>query len=217
MENLEQDKKKSSVSVWALCLVSFSFFVFQHLARRQGEPLQDIFLTVINKSVSFTAFTMFSAALLTGFFIKLWPASWSAKRDYLKSFGVLGLILSIAHVLISVMMFSASYYPAYFTPENKMTAVFGASLLFGTAALVFFIARGSALLSSVIQKPGTVNTLNYIMYAFLLIHIFILKYRELFDSGSWKYGWPSGHFVGFLITIIVAVFAVITVFRGKKG
>ncbi|OGF50854.1 MAG: hypothetical protein A2231_12685 [Candidatus Firestonebacteria bacterium RIFOXYA2_FULL_40_8] len=248
MKRNKLDSKKSFRNVWLTCLVAFLFFAFQHYLRRFGQPISDIYLTIINKSTALTSFTMISAAILTDSFVKIWPDKLSDKTHYVKSFGISGFILAYIHILISSMMFSSVYYPEYFTAEKKITAAFGISHLFGIIFFICFLAAGFIMLakkskitaafkiprlfgavsfagSAVInlkilsKKLGNydaVRRINYIFYVFLLIHIFILKYRKLFNADNWVNGLPSGSLVAFTITLIVVLFWIISIFKSSK-
>ena len=211
------NSKNNSKNIWIACLAVFLFFVIQHYIRRFGQPIPNIFLTVINKAIAFTSFTMISASILIALFAKIWAEKWKNKLHYIKSFGILGFILSFVHILISIMMFSSVYYPDYFTSDNKMTVTFGISLLLGIFAFVYFVVISFNLLFDNMQKFEIIKKINYTVYIFLLGHIFILKYNELFDKNSWVNGLPSGHFVGFLITIVVIIFYVIARLKSKEA
>ncbi|OGF46241.1 MAG: hypothetical protein A2231_09725 [Candidatus Firestonebacteria bacterium RIFOXYA2_FULL_40_8] len=210
------DKNNKIRNVWMICFLTFLMFFVQHYFRRFGQPFSDIFLTITNKSIALTSFSMMSFAVLIGSFVNIWPEKWKERVHYIKSFGILGIVLVVVHILISVMMFSAAYYPEYFTPENKMTAVFGLSLLFGIISFVCFSVVSFNILYGKFKSPETVRKVNYVFYVFLLIHIFALKYDKLFKSNSVVNGIPSGSMAAFSIAIIVIIFVVISVFNGKK-
>jgi hypothetical protein len=212
---IKTKEKNSATSVWVSCFIVFTALFLLHCFRRFGNPLDEMFLLITNKSLAFTSFFMLSFAYLVKSFAVLWPKKWEKRLPLIREYRILGLSLDVGHILLSLAMLSAAYYPEYFAANGKFTGKLVLSLLSGTVATAVYLALTlkagkEGVRSSVLSKVALVA------YAMTFLHFFVLKMGRVFASSSWSNGLPPGSLVGFSITVLVIIFAVWAALKQKK-
>lgn len=212
---IETEQKTGAGLVWSSCIVVFILLFLLHYFRRYGNPLGEMLLTITNKSLAFTSFFMLSFAYLVKSFAVIWPRKWEKRLTLIREYRILGLSLDVGHILLSLSMLSAAYYPEYFAANGKFTGKLVLSLLSGTVATAVYLALTlkagkEGVRSSVLSKVALVA------YAMTFLHFFVLKMGRVFAVSSWANGLPPGSLVGFSITVLVIIFAVWAALKQKK-
>ncbi len=187
--------------------VIFVLFVLQHYFRRFGQPLENIYFTILFASIALTGLTTIAASYLLGPLARLWPSRWLKYRDLRKQFGLIGLVLVVLHVLIALTVLSSAYYPKIFSESGKLSELGQISMLAGALGFVMLLVVSATSLPSVasnmtergwlfVQRSGLIAVLLSVL------HFLVFKWQGWFSWSNWNHNIPPGTLV---VTVFVAL------------
>lgn len=160
-----------------------------------GEvPWTQLPLYVLNKSVSWSAVTLLALAYLR----------WN--KPAARHLGVLGLFLTIGHILMSFSLLSPAYY-AKFYAGPQLTASAGAALLAGVGAAVILALPGIATVPGVRAELGDVRWIRwqragYWTLALTAAHCAFMGWQGWLTPAKWHGGLPPITLLGTLTALL---------------
>lgn len=186
----------------------FVIFILQHYLRRFGQPIEDIYFTILFASIALTGLTMIAASYLMGPLARLWPSLWMKYRDLRKQFGLIGLVLVALHVVLALTVLTPAYYPKIFSESGKLSELGQISMLTGSVALIILLVVTVTSLPSVAMKMTErgwliVQRSGLIAVILSVIHFAVFKWQGWLGS-NWIHGIPPGTLV--VTTFVVFVF-----------
>lgn len=189
----------------------------------RNVPVDQIPLYITNKAIALTATLLIGLSFLLGPFTHFWPKKFENQLYLQKYLGVFGFGIAALHAIMSLMIFSPSYYPRYFdTVIGKMTLGGESAVLFGILAFFVFSVITVTSLPSVEEKMHPtqwkfVQRLGYLAFFFVLLHVAVLGYKGWFNPESYTFGLISiGLITALFIIFVLVMRAIVAVFPGHK-
>ena len=181
-------------------------------------PWKDLPLFVLNKGISLASLLLlalnFSLSPLKNMGISISDKLLSIR----KWLGISGFVFAFAHLIMSLCILNAKYYPVFFSVEGGLTLRGGLCLLGGMLSFmllwVYYNAFKELLKKNhkIISMITSKNSILYILF-FLGIHTFFLGYTGWTSIHSWHGGLPPISLISFLV-FVLAFF--INVFGRRK-
>lgn len=217
-----QGWKNATIIFFITFALTFAYAIIRYNVVR-NVPIDQIPLYITNKSVALTATILIGLSFLLGPLTRFWPKKFEHQLYLRKYLGVFGFSIAALHAIMSLMLFSSSYYPKYFdTVTGKMTLGGESAVLFGILAFLIFSAIAVTSLPSVEEKmqPAqwkSVQRLGYLAFFFVLLHVAVLGYKGWLNSESYSYGLISISLITALFIIFVLVMrAIVTLLPTRK-
>jgi len=140
-------------------------------------PWSQLPLYVSNKAISWTAVTLLALAYL------------SRGKQFASECGVLGLLLAIAHVLMTPPIQSPAYYNKFYAGQH-LTVTIEASLLAGVIAVIVLVFPGVASIPGVRASIGEERWLRWLRagywaLALTALHCALQGWSGWFTPAKW--------------------------------
>lgn len=183
---------------WALLafaivlMITFSYSVVRYNIFK-GVPADQIPLFIFNKAISLTAVVLIGLSFFIGPMARLWTKKFAPFLYMRKYLGVLGFAVAAMHSVISLLLFSPSYYPKFFAETGKLTMTGELSMLFGVLAIFIFSGVAVTSMPSVEKQLHPkqwkfVQRLGYLAFIFTLLHVWAMGWEGWINPS----GWPAG-------------------------
>lgn len=198
--------RKTTTIFFIIFVFTFAYALLRYNILR-SVPIDQIPLYITNKAVALTATILIGLSFLLGPLAHFWPKKFEHQLYLRKYLGVYGFGIAALHAIMSLMLFSPSYYPRYFdTTTGKMTLGGESAILFGILAILVFAAIAVTSLPSIEEKmqPAqwkSVQRLGYLAYFLVLLHVGIMGYKGWLNPESYSFGLIS-------ISLITALFII---------
>lgn len=188
----------------------------------RSVPFENFPLYILNKSVALTATIMIGLSFILGPLVRFWPKTFESSLALRKYLGLLGFGTASFHALMSLILYSPSYYPKFFLKSGKMNLIGESSMLFGILAFAVFAVIAITSLPSVEQSLNEaswkrIQRLGYLAYFFVLLHVFIMGFSGWFKPEGWQYGLASISLISALVIILVLLMRVIVAVFPRKN
>ncbi|MBI2579715.1 MAG: ferric reductase-like transmembrane domain-containing protein [Candidatus Aenigmarchaeota archaeon] len=207
----KQGWKWALVSFLIIFLVAFGYAVLRYNVMK-GVPADQIPLYVSNKAFALASVVLIGISFIMGPLARFNQRKFAHGLYLRKYFGVLGFGVAAMHGVISLLLFSPSYYPRFFTEAGKLTFSGELSMLFGVLSIFIFSAVAVTSLPSVEKGVHPrqwlfVQRLGYIAFALVLLHVTAMGWKGWLDAS----GWPAG----MLPISLIAALAIILVLAAR--
>ena len=203
------EMKKPWVVPVSILVLTFTYAVVRYNIIK-GTPWTDLPLFVSNKAISLSAVMCIALSYMLGSLARFWPNIFAGTLQLRKSLGLTGFGLASLHTVMSLLLFTPAYYPAFFAESGKLSLVGNLSMLFGVLAFfVFtFVAIASAPGVEATLKRDQWLTLQRIGYLGLIL---VLAHVGYMGFSGWlkPEGWPGGLLPISLITVIIIMFTLL--------
>ena len=208
--------RKSTIIFFIIFVFTFAYALLRYNVVR-NVSIDQIPLYIANKAISLTATIMIGFSFLLGPLTRFWPKKFEHKLYLRKYLGVYGFGIAALHAIMSLAIFSPSYYSRYFNETTgKMTFGGETAILMGIFAFLVFAAIAVTSLPSVEEKMHPdqwkfVQRLGYLAFFFVLLHVAVLGYKGWLNSESYSYGLISISLITALFIIFVFVMRILVI------
>lgn len=216
-------RKEGWKIAFIIFLIGFLLFLGYVLLGYQltkGIIIEDIPLYIFNKAFALTSALLIGISFFLGPLARLWPKRFISKLYLRKYIGVFGFGVAALHSLISLLLFSPSYYPRFFTTAGKLTLEGQSSMLFGILALFIFAIVSITSLPSVEERLHPkqwkfIQRLGYIAYILTLLHVAVMSYGYWLTPAKWSAGLLPVSLIISMIIIIVFIARILIMLKKK--
>ena len=210
-----QNNKNALYIPLVTLLITFGYAVIRYNVFK-NVPLGDIPLFIFNKSISFTAVILIGSSFFLGSLAHFWPSQFVRQLYLRKHFGLIGFSMAALHGLISLLLFSPTYYPNFFEAGGKLNLIGEFSMLFGAVAILIFSAVAITSIPSVEKSMAPVQwlfaqRLGYIAFILVLLHVSVMGWSGWFRFTSWPASLPPITLLSALVIILVLIMRVILI------
>jgi len=205
---MTSQRSKIVTAITTLVIV-FTYAILRYNIYK-GVSWSELPLFISNKAISLSAVVFISLSYLIGSLSRFWPKLFSPLMGSRKFFGLFGFGLAALHGLISLLIFSPSHYPKFFSATGQLNLVGELSMLFGV--LGFFVFSAVAL-SSIPQVVSSMDQKRWMMVQRLGYLGLLLVFFHVFSMGieGWlkPSGWPGGLLPISLVAAIIIAFTLL--------
>lgn len=182
--------------------VLFGYAIVRYVIFK-GVEVAHVPLYILNKALAVVAVVLIGLSFVLGPLARFWPRVFVPQLHMRKYLGLLGFGSATLHGSISLLLFTPSYYPKFFSETGKLNATGELSMLFGFLSLFIFAIVAITSITTVERSMPKeqwllVQRLGYLAFAFVLLHVVIMGYEGWLDPSGWPGGMPP-------ITLIAAV------------
>src|SRR3990167_8885973 len=132
--------RKSTTIFLIIFIFTFAYALLRYNVAR-NVAIDQIPLYISNKAIALTATILIGFSFLLGPLAHFWPKKFEQHLYLRKNLGVFGFGIAAFHAIISLMIFSPSYYSRYFNATTeKMTLGGESAVLMGILAFFIFTA-----------------------------------------------------------------------------
>lgn len=218
--NTEQPTRSDWTRAFCVTAAVFVLYVLQHYFRRFGQPIGNIYFTILFNAIALTGLTMIAASYLMGPMARLWPSRWMKYRDMRKQFGLIGLGLVVLHVVIALAVLTPAYYPKFFAEGGKLSRSGEISILAGATGLIVLLVISIISLPSVAANMTVrgwlmVQRAGLIAVILSVLHFAVFKWRGWLGP-NWVNGIPPGTLVVTAFIAFVFLMRLIARIAGRK-
>ncbi len=168
-------------------------------------PWKDLPIFVLNKGISLASLVLIALSLSLGPLTHLGVTVPKRFLHVRKSVGIAGLVLVLAHVLLSLVLLDPTYFPNFFDPGQRLTLFAGLALLFGILGVMAAIIHHLKLRKSGKKQLGPL--LSRFNGTFLIVfglgvyaaHVFFIGFEGWCQVGKWHAGLPPITLISFLV------------------
>lgn len=186
----------------ALCAVCVAYAVVRYNVFA-GVAWSEAPLFVANKGVSLAAIVLLASSYLVHR-LPLGPGQSREARGFIaRGMGLSGFALSIAHAIVSLLVFTEARYPRLMA-SGELTSAGLLSLVLGAVAIPFFAAPALYSFEDLIRMLGASNwkraqQLGYLGLLATSVHILAIGSANWFDPTRWPGGFPPISLLSFLV------------------
>ncbi|MDX1326219.1 MAG: hypothetical protein R3299_00845 [Arenibacter sp.] len=172
-----------------------------------GEvPWKDFPIFILNKGVSLAGITLLSLCVSLGPLSRM-GISILATKSAKKLLGISGLLLTIAHVLLSMVILNPRYFELFFVEDGSLSARGSLSLMAGVVSLIMLGVYHQCFKNGVVGKEKLVKflTSNKFVLGLLLLfgaHLFFVGYHNWLVPANWIGGLPPITLVSFVMVFL---------------
>ncbi|GGW23404.1 hypothetical protein [Arenibacter certesii] len=208
-----KDKEKNIFFITVVVIIAIGYAVLRY--HLKGDvPWKDFPIFVLNKGVSLGAITILTLCVSIRPLSTLGIVVFST-RAAKKLLGISGLLMTILHVLLSLLILNPSYFNVFFEENGTLSARGGISLLAGVISFMMLVVYHQCFKNGGVGKERLVNFLTsskFILGLLLLfgLHLFFLGYHNWMNFANWKGGLPPITLVSF---VVISLGVLINVFK----
>jgi DMSO/TMAO reductase YedYZ heme-binding membrane subunit len=155
----------------------------------KGVEWDQLPIYVLNKSLSLTALTLIAASYLAGKIIWRRQADLTQLVGLKKSLSFTGYLLAFLHILMSITILNASYFPKFYggammnmKGESSMLAGMLAFALFSLPALVSFPGVDEKLS---MERWRAIQRIGYLGILGVCLHVLIMGWSGWWEISTW--------------------------------
>ncbi len=183
----------------------------------KGTPWENLPLFIFNKAFALASVIIIGLSFVLGPLAKLSPKKFSQKLFLRRSLGLIGFTIAALHALISLLIFSPSYYPKFFNETGKLTLEGELSMLFGALALFIFAIVAITSLPSIENKMNKKHWLSiqrsgYLAFFLVLLHVAFMGFKGWLVPADWPGGLPPISLIAFVIIALILSIRILTIF-----
>jgi DMSO/TMAO reductase YedYZ heme-binding membrane subunit len=214
-------KSKTFITA-AIFIAVFTYAIVRYNVIK-GVPWSDLPLFISNKAISLSAVAFIVLSYSLGSLARFWPGAFDTTLRFRKFFGLLGFGLAAIHALISLLIFTPSYYAKFFTESGSLNLIGELSMIFGVLAFFVFSLVAITSLPSISKTMDTKRWLaaqhvGYLGLVLVFLHVLVMGFEGWLRPESWPGGLLPISMVAAIIValgLLVKIFAVIFA-SGKK-
>lgn len=217
------ERKSEWKSVFIISFIIF-LFIFTYAIIRynvfKGVAIEHIPLFISNKAIAVTAVVLIGLSYIMGPLARFWPTVFVPKLKFRKYFGLGGFGLAAIHSIISLLLFSPSYYPKFFS-DGKLNLTGELSIVFGIIALFIFSIVAITSLPSFEQSMDRkkwlfIQRLGYVAFFLVLLHVFTMGFEGWLKPANFPGGLLPMSLIAFIIIALVLLMRLIVIIFPKK-
>jgi DMSO/TMAO reductase YedYZ heme-binding membrane subunit len=216
----EKVVRKPVVTSVMVLLIILTYAVIRYNVIK-GVSWSQFPLFIFNKAISLAAVVFIALSFIIGPFAKFWPNIFVKFISLRKYFGLLGFGLASIHAIMSLLIFTPSYYQKFFSETGNLNLTGELSMLFGVLAFFIFgivtITSFPAVEKSMKYENWLkVQRTGYIAFFFVMLHVFVM------GIGGWlkPAGWPGGllpiSLIAFIVIAVALLLRITTIFLKNK-
>lgn len=189
--------------------VAFAYAIVRYNVIK-GVPWEELPLFISNKAIALAAVVFIALSYGFGPFARFWPRVFVSLLWERKYFGLLGFGLAAVHSLASLLLFSPSYYPKFFTTAGKLNLSGELSMLFGVLAFSVFSIIAVTSIPAVGKSIDSrqwqaLQRLGYFALLLVLLHVLVMGVEGWLKPA----GWPGGLLPISLVAFVIIAFTLL--------
>ncbi|MCM4168595.1 hypothetical protein KCTC52924_02172 [Arenibacter antarcticus] len=199
-------KEKNGVNFIILVVaISIGYAILRYQIK--GDvPWKDLPVFILNKGISLAAITLLSLCIsirpLSNLGVQLFSS-----RQAKKVLGISGLLLTIAHVLLSFLIFNPSYFSVFFEEDGTLSSKGSLSLLAGVVGFMLVIIYHHCFGGVRAGKEKLIKIVTskkFILGLLLLfgLHLFFMGYSNWMLPSNWQGGLPPISLISFVVVFL---------------
>jgi DMSO/TMAO reductase YedYZ heme-binding membrane subunit len=160
-------------------------------------------LFILNKAVSLAAVFFVASSYLVGRVLKWHNHDPRIRLIVVKFCGLMGLSFAAIHAFMSLALWSASYYPAYFLEGGRLNLWGELAITLGAVGLWALAIPGITTLPTMAKSLGGFRwkrsqRAGYVALTLVAAHLAALGFRGWLDPSRWPAGLPPISLLAFL-------------------
>ncbi|MBI2037668.1 MAG: hypothetical protein HYT15_01905 [Candidatus Magasanikbacteria bacterium] len=184
--------KKYVLSSTIILFIAFGYAIIRYNVIK-GVSWIDLPLFISNKAIALAAVIFIAISYALGSLARFWPKIFVPALGTRKFFGLAGFCLSAFHGILSLLIFSPTYYSKFFLGNGRLNLTGGLSTLFGVLSFFLFTCVAISSIPGVIQpteqeKWFAIQRLGYLGLVAVLAHVFVMGFEGWLKPS----GWPGG-------------------------
>ena len=222
----EAEKEKTNLKIFYFVFlfalfISLGYSVLRYIIIK-GVEIENMPLYISNKAIALASVILIGISFLLGPLTRFWPKIFASKIYLRKYFGLSGFFLASVHIIISLILFNAAYYPKFFAESGKLNLTGELSMLFGVIAFFIFIMVSISSISSIVNSMDKnkwlrIQRLGYLAFALVGLHVFVMGVEGWFKPNTWPGGLLPISLIAFIIIMLVLCIRLIVIIFPKKG
>lgn len=212
------EKRKCIKIIWPVLILSLGYAILRYNVVGT-VPWKDVPIFIVNKGVSLAGIILLALSFSIRPINNMGVAHLNLGKESRKIMGIVGLLLTIFHVLLSFLIFNPQYYPKFFVEDNSLSVIGNFSLLAGMASFMVLglyhwcfgnRSKGKEVLIKVITSRAFLLGLLFMMG----VHLFFMGYSGWLAPSKWQGGLPPISLISFVVVLLG--FLVNGLGRGKQ-
>jgi hypothetical protein len=206
VSNTPRRKTHAAWIISLTCLLSIGYAILRYHVFG-AVPWKDFPFFILNKGIALSAYILlainFTLGPLNNLRFRL-SERWLNSR---KSVGMTGFLLVLAHVLISLLLFSKEVYGKFYETDGTLTLNAGLSMLSGVLAFIILWLIHMSFQTFMREDRRFIQLIasrSFLLIAFLLgaSHLFFMGYKGWMDPSGWHGGLPPISLVAFAFFLL---------------
>lgn len=179
--------------ITGIILAGSFFYAIVRYHILKGVAWEHLPLFISNKALSLSAVVLIALSYGLGSFSHFFPRVFSGLLAGRKFFGLAGFSLASVHALISLIIFSPSYYPKFFAENGQLNVIGEFSMLFGVLSFFVFTIVAVSSIPTIAERLGTerfisIQRTGYLGLVLVFFHVLTMGYEGWLVPA----GWPGG-------------------------
>ena len=200
------EKRMCIKIIWPILITSIGYAILRYNVVGT-VPWKDLPIFIVNKGVSLAGVILLTLSFSIRPINNLGVANLNMGKESRKIMGIVGLLLTIFHVLLSFLIFNPQYYPKFFAGDNSLSVIGNFSLLAGMGSFMVLglyhwcfgnRTKGKEVLIKIITSKTFLLGLLFMMG----VHLFFMGYSGWFTPSKWQGRLPPISLISFVVVLL---------------